>query len=393
MTERLYYTDNALTEFTAQVVAVNDTGLRVELDRTAFYPESGGQPADRGTLNGIAVTELLDQDGSIVHVLASPFPGKPGDQAEGVIDRDRRFDHMQQHTGQHLLSAVIQELFGVGTVSFHMGAELSTIELACESFTPQMAQTAERRVLENVMARLPVTVRFLDSAEAEGLRKATERSGTLRIVEIEGVDRSACGGTHVGNTGEIGLVLIRGAEKIRSNVRIGFLCGFRALARTRQEFGTLSEASRALSCSPQDLPRAVRTIAERAAQAEKSLQRTQSELAELRGRELYGKTEPDETGLRIAVRRMNALDESARAEALAFTSGTRAACICLGCGEKTSLLICVSEDSGLHAGNLLKSVLTRLGGRGGGSARSAQCSFSSSAEAEAALTALQQELR
>lgn len=393
MTERLYYADSTLTGFTARIVAVDGSGTRVELDRTAFYPESGGQPRDFGTLGGIAVTDILEEDGRIIHMLAGPFPGRPGETVQGIVDRDRRRDHMQQHTGQHLLSAVIAELYGVQTVSFHMGGDLSTIELACETFTAEMAAAAERRALEHVIKALPVTVQFADAADVEGLRKATARTGTIRIVEITGVDRSACGGTHVGNTAEIGPVLVRGAERIRGNVRIGFVCGMRALTRAREESELLLEAARLLSCSSTAVPRSVQALAERAALAEKACQRSRSELAEMRGKDLYRNTAPDAAGLRVAIGRADSLDDSTRTEAQAFTAGERSVFVCLAGGNKPSLLLAVSEDSGLHAGNLLKPVLSRFGGRGGGSARSAQGSLGDSSTAEAALTALLQELR
>ena len=183
MTERLYYTDSYLHEFAARIVERSDDGLLVYLDRTAFYPASGGQPADGGVISGVPVVDVIDQEERVAHRLAAPLHTGPVDCA---LDWERRFDHMQQHSGQHALSAVFEELFGLRTVSFHLGAESSTIDLEGAPLEPDMVREAERRVNQAVFENRPVTVRFQDAAEAEGLRKAAGREGTLRIVSIEG---------------------------------------------------------------------------------------------------------------------------------------------------------------------------------------------------------------
>ena len=230
MTERLYYDDCYLREFQARVVDTTDNGTRVYLDRTAFYPTSGGQPFDLGTLGGAAVRDVIDEEDRIAHVLDAPVA--VGDVAARV-DWDRRFDHMQQHTGQHLLSAVLIELFNIPTVSFHMGALTSTIEVAAAQIEPSRLERAEERCAEIVAAARPVTVSYEDSSSDLGLRKASARTGTLRIISIDGLDRSACGGTHVRSTAEIGPLLLRKLETLRGNVRIEFVCGLRAIQRAR----------------------------------------------------------------------------------------------------------------------------------------------------------------
>ena len=229
MTERLYYTDARLTEFTARVVEV--AGDRVYLDRTAFYPTSGGQLFDVGTLGDARVVDVVDEKERIAHVLEKPARFSPNDELTARVDWTRRFDHMQQHTGQHLLSAVFEELFGHKTVSVHFGDESSTLDLDAASLSKDRALKAERRANEVVFENRPVTVTFEDAASAAGLRKEVDRTGDLRIVEIEGLDRSACGGTHVRGTGEIGPVVVRRIEKYKQSTRVEFLCGWRALAR------------------------------------------------------------------------------------------------------------------------------------------------------------------
>jgi Ser-tRNA(Ala) deacylase AlaX len=185
MTERLYYTDSYLREFTARVVERSADGLTLYLDRTAFYPASGGQPFDTGAIAGARVVEVVDEDERIAHRMTSPVASET---VECAVDWSRRFDHMQQHTGQHLLSAVFDGLFGLRTVGFHLGGEISTIDLEGGALEAAPLREAERRANEIVCENRPVAVRFQNSAEAEDLRKPSERAGELRIVSIEGLD-------------------------------------------------------------------------------------------------------------------------------------------------------------------------------------------------------------
>src|SRR5436190_13346469 len=206
MTERLYYTDSYLRAFPARVVETADDGRRVYLDRTAFYPTSGGQPFDTGTLGGANVIEVIDEDERVAHILDAPVA--PG-EVSAQIDWPRRFDHMQQHSGQHLLSAVLEEMFKIPTLSFHLGAEVCTIDVAAPAVTSVQIDQCDVRCAEIVGEARPLAITFEDAAAGLGLRKESQRSGTLRIVAIPGIDRSACGGTHVRTTADIGRVLIR----------------------------------------------------------------------------------------------------------------------------------------------------------------------------------------
>jgi alanyl-tRNA synthetase len=285
---------------------------------------------------------------------------------------------MQQHTGQHLLSAVLAETAGIETVSFHMGSDASTIDLACEKLSPELIESAELRCNAIVAEDRAVTVAFEDAASAEGLRKATERSGTIRVVSIEGLDRSACGGTHVRRTGEIGAILLRGTERIRGNTRLEFLCGSRAIRRARADYNALTEIVRAMGCGLDEAPRIVSAQAERLAQAEKQRTKLAIELAQSRGRERYAATAPASSGLRSARVSVNALTEETRAEAQAFTSGAKAMFLAV-CHEPPSLLLACSSDSDMHAGNIVKPAVSAVSGRGGGSASLAQASVPSAA--------------
>src|SRR5579863_5350289 len=182
MTERLYYNDSYVREFRGRVIDSADGGKRVYLDRTAFYPTSGGQPFDVGTLGGVAVREVVDEEERIAHVLETPLDAT---DVEGRVDWVRRFDHMQQHTGQHLLSAVLIELFDIKTVSFHMGAVTSTIDIETPAVDTKRIERVEERCLEIVAEARPVSITYEDSTADLGLRKASAREGTLRIVSID----------------------------------------------------------------------------------------------------------------------------------------------------------------------------------------------------------------
>ncbi len=381
MTDRLYYTDSYLREFRARVTDRADGGRRIYLDRTAFYPTSGGQPYDTGAVAGVPVVEVADDGDRVAHLLASPLPEDAG-EVDCRIDWERRFDHMQQHSGQHLLSAVLVEAFGIPTVSFHLGQESSTIDLETAALEPVRVLEAERRVNQAVFENRPLGISFEDAAQTRDLRKPSEREGTLRIVTIEGLDRSACGGTHVARTGEIGPVLLRKLEKIRNTVRVEFVCGQRAVSRARADFDALSRVSQMVSGSLDEVPAIVAAQLEVARNAEKARRKLEADLAQYQGRELYDATPPDENGIRRALKRLSAGNlEDLRALAQSFTAQPKAVFIAAldpnRDGDPAAVLFAVSADSGLDAGKLLKAALVEAGGRGGGNPRMAQGSLPS----------------
>lgn len=375
MTERLYFTDSYLTRFQARVVELQDEGRRVVLDRTAFYPTSGGQPHDLGQINGISVLEVSDEEDRIVHVLAAPLTSA---DVEGVIYWERRLDHMQQHSGQHLLSAVFDQLHSAPTLSFHLGTESSTIDLDTPTLSPAQIRAAELRANQLIQQNLAFGVSFEDAAQAAGLRKESTREGTLRIVSIGELDRSACGGTHVRATGEIGPLLLRKIEKIRNSTRVEFICGQRAITRARADFDALSQIARQFSAPLDETTALVTAQLEQAKDAAKSRLKLASELNTLRGRALYSETPPGASGRHrhIENRAQGPLDDELRTLAQSFCASPNA--IFLATSENPpSALLAVSPDSGLHAGNLLKEALVAAGGRGGGSAQLAQGSLHS----------------
>jgi alanyl-tRNA synthetase len=385
-TNRLYYTDAYRTTFAGTVIDRDENGTRVYLNETAFYPTSGGQPHDLGTLAGVPVTDVVDEGDRIAHVLASPLPPSAS-SAEGSIDWDRRFDHMQQHTGQHLISAVFEDLFGFPTVSVHFGPDYSTLDVETESVSRQQLLMVEAQTNAVVGEARPVVVTFEDAATAVGLRKASDREGTLRIVSIDGVDRSACGGTHVRSTAEIGPVLLRSMEKIRKATRIEFVCGQRAVRRARRDFEALGKIAASLSASADEAAELVAGQTERLKDADNARKRLEKELATYRVRDRYDAAAPDSSGVRTIVIRDAASMDDVRTLAQAAFALPKV--VVIGAlSNPPSVLMASSEDSGVDAGRTIKERLAAVGGRGGGSPRIAQGSVPNAEALESVVSSL-----
>jgi alanyl-tRNA synthetase len=386
MTLRLYYTDSYLRTFDASVVEGADDGRRIYLDRTAFYPTSGGQPFDTGTLAGVGVVDVIDEGDRIAHLLAGPLPH--AGKVTGSVDWERRFDHMQQHTGQHLLSAVLHELYGHATVSVHFGRESSTLDLDTDALDHTRLVEVETRANQVVTENRPVDVSFEQAAGTTGLRKSSSREGTLRIVTIRDLDRSACGGTHVRATGEIGPILITRAERAKRNLRLEFLCGARAVRRARADLDLLTRLSAQLSAAGHELPGLIdaqRAELKAAAAARRELE---EELASLRARDLYAASPPGRSGLRsiLVWEEDGPID---RMRPLAQAVATMPKVLFVGWMENPpALLVAASEDSGLDAGRLLRWSLEPAGGRGGGNSRIGQGTAPSGPALEQAVAAI-----
>jgi len=370
-TERLYYTDAYLPELSARVVDATEDGRRIYLDRTAFYPTSGGQLHDLGILAGQPIIDVVDEDERIAHVLTAPASLEIGREVAGKVDWTRRFDHMQQHTGQHLLSAVFEDLFGAKTVSVHFGEATSTLDLETDSMSPQSIEKAERRANLVIAENRPVTVGFEDAATAKGLRKAVDRAGMLRIITITDLDRSACGGTHVRATGEIGGLLIRGSERTKKAIRIEFVCGLRAVARARADFQALTAIASSLSTSIDSVAPVVSTQATQLKESEKARQALERQVGGFRAGAMYDATTPTSDGIRLVAltNEMPTMD-TLRSLAMGVIERPKAAFV--GSTGEGQVLVATSEDSGLDAGKALREALSALGGKGGGSPRLAQ---------------------
>ena len=386
MTQRLYYTDSFLYEFDAEVVNLNQADPRpaIMLDRTAFYPTSGGQIFDTGWLfptrtdehRKLRVVEVAEgEDGSVVHFIEAAGGLEPGTRVHGIIDADRRRDHMQQHSGQHVLSAAFVRLFNVPTVSFHMGIEACSIDLETKPLAADQVEAAEALANEVVTENRPVDVRFVTQAEATtlGLRKfpPVERE-KLRLIDIRGFDLTACGGTHVHSTGQIGCILLRKIEKVRQSWRVEFVCGKRAIGTARRDYATLLEAGELFSSHIWDVPEQIRKIQEQARASRKAQESWFDELAEIYADRLLAET-PESGGRRIIVRVFPERDLAfikRLAQQLTRRSSTAAAF--LATTGKPALVFAQSPGQPFNMAALMKEALQTLGGRGGGSKDMAQ---------------------
>ena len=381
MTERLYYTDPYLKEFDARLVGVRDVDGRsgVVLDRTAFYPSSGGQPFDTGTIGGARVVGVVDgEDGAIVHVVEGlvevSVPGPPGlEILTGRIDWVRRFDHMQQHTGQHVLSAAVDHVCGVRTESFHLGAVSSTIDLAREL---TLAEIAESEDLANavVWEDRPVAIRFVDAEDTAALqlRKESARTGTLRIIDVEGFDVSACGGTHVGRTGAIGIIAISGWERLRGGTRLEFRCGSRALHAHRMLRDTAAASGRLLSTSSDELPQAIERLQEDGKELRRRVKDLESRLAGYEADAVAARA-VDVHGVRLVAEAVPDADMNAIktiAQGVAARPGHVA--VLLTATSPASVIIARAPDVQVDAARILKQLITHFGGKGGGRPELAQ---------------------
>ena len=374
MTDRLYYNDSYLQWFEAEIEEAADDGRRLYLNRTAFYPTSGGQPHDLGEINGITVVEVIDEEERVAHLLSSPVtPGK----VQGTINWARRIDFMRQHSGQHLLSAVFETELGARTASVHFGDESVTVDLEIPALAAQDLQRVERQANLIVMENRQVLVAYEDAENAEGLRKASSRQGLLRVVSIAGLDKSACGGTHVRSTGEVGPILLRRLDKIRGNVRVEFLCGPRAIDRARKDYEELSSIAKQFSCSLEDAGSSVAAILDRAKSIDKQVRTLSTKLAETEARCLHAATLAQENGIKVISRIVDAAaSEETRSIAQAFAACGKAVFQLYSTNPPSAMLAC-SADSGHHAGNLLKNAFALAGGKGGGSATFGQGSLPS----------------
>ena len=367
MTERLYYTDPYLREFDATLVdTVSHEGkTALVLDRTAFYPASGGQPADAGAFHDVRVLDVVDaDDGRVLHIV-DRAPSTTS--LHGTIDWTRRFDHMQQHSGQHVLSAAVDRLFGVRTESFHLGVEYSTIDLAREVTSAEM-QRAEDEANRVVWEDRPVAIRFASADEARtlGLRKETARQGTIRLIEIAEFDRSACGGTHVARTGAIGIIAVSAVERFRGGSRITFLCGDRALAGFRALKEAVNGSVRVLSVTPSELPSAIERLQADAKELRRQVKTYQEQVASSRADALAASAE--RVGdVRIVAASLDAWDANGlKLIASRIVEHPGFAVALVSEPSPSAIVIVRSDDVGVDAGAALKAIVSRFGGKGGG---------------------------
>ncbi len=371
---RLYYTDSLQTTFSATVTHVESVGAQwhVVLDTTAFYPTSGGQPYDTGTLGPATVVDVIDDEArGVVHVVDRALT--VGETVRGEVAWPRRFDHMQQHTGQHILSAAFDRTCSVRTESFHLGTTSCTIDLAREVSAAEIA-AAEQAANAVVWEDRPVTVRFADEAEAARLplRKESLRTGMLRLIDVTDFDLSACGGTHVPSTGMVGIIAVAGWERFKGGSRIEFVCGGRALASHQRLRDCVTSLVRQTTVAPHELAGAVERLQTENRTANKTIRTLQEELARSMASALAASAEGVGPFRRVIVSQpgWDASALKALASALAATPGLVA--VVVGSGTPAPLVVARAADVAFDAGACVKQITSALGGRGGGRPELAQ---------------------
>ncbi len=376
MTERLYYSDAMLREFTARVVAhrATDRGPAVRLDRTAFYPTSGGQPHDTGSLDGVRVLDVWDDEaGAVWHLLERPAAG---DAVRGAIDWERRFDHMQQHSGQHLLSAACVRLLDAPTISFHLGTETSHIDLATPALSWDDAFRVEADVNRVICEDRPVEVHVVDerTIHTVPLRRPPKVSGAIRVIWIRDYDAVACGGTHVPRTGAVGILKIVRLERYKGGMRVAFLCGARALADYQRVLRAVQAVSADLSVHPNEVGDAVARLHGELKETRRALHAADDALMAAVAQRLWQET-PEQGGARRLVAHLEGHSfEQARAIASHAITRPRTLALLAVSDVKGVRLVCArgADLPDLSAAAILQHAAGALGGRGGGTADQAQ---------------------
>jgi len=380
MTERLYYHDSFLYSFDAYVLECAERNGKtvVVLDRTAFYPTSGGQVFDTGKFilsdnREVPVTEVAEEeDGQVFHIV--PEQLEKGQSVVGLIDAARRRDHMQQHSGQHVLSAAFVRLFNAPTVSFHMGVETCTIDLAVKSLSAIQVAQAEQLANEIVTEDRPVNIRFvlLEEARQLELRKLPpKQTEELRLIDIVDFDLTPCGGTHVRSTGQIGAILLRKIENVKQGMRVEFVCGARAVATARQDYTTLTQAAAPLSAHIRELPQQIDKLLQENKAAGKTHHKLLEELAELQTDRLLAQAKGTPRLVISVFAERDATFIKLLAQKLTASSDQVIALFASGAGQ-TTLVFAQTPGMKSNMGKLMKDAMNKLGGRGGGSADMAQ---------------------
>lgn len=373
MSGRLYQDDPYTTEFEAEVTGVLDFDGRpgVVLDATHFYPESGGQPCDKGTLGGEEVESVIEDERGIVHLLAAPPEFGPGDRVRGVVDWRRRFINMQQHTGQHILSKAFEQVLEARTVSSALGTEHSTIDVSRLGLTWEDMERVEALANNMVYENRPVEVREVPPEEAGDIRtKKAAKPGVerdlLRIVEVSGFDRSPCGGTHVRATGEVGHIKVLRWEKVRDATRVEFMCGALAGRDYFWKNRFVVDLAQRLTTKDTSLPALIDDTINEAKSLRKDLGRLKGELAAYRVEDLRaGAEHVGGTAIIAACFKDMGLPELRQVALTAVQSGSTVVLFCVK-AEKAQFIFSRSEDVKIDLRDAMKAACEVVGGRGGG---------------------------
>lgn len=372
MVRKLYHESPYTRIFSGKVVKQferPDGKWEVVLDQTAFYPTSGGQPCDLGTLGGKAVLDVAESEGEIIHILAGPLP--LGEPVEGRIDWERRVDHMQQHCGQHILSQAFLRIMQAETVSFHLSENSVTIDLDCDDLTWDQAREVERLANDVVMGSLPVTIHEFDDLSDLNLpvRKISKVAKNIRVVEIDKFDYSPCGGTHPASTGEIGLIKILKWERQKGNVRVHFACGRRALADYQEKTEIINKLTSRLSVGMEDFVETIDAWDQELKKARKDLFLLTTQLLEYEARNLAAAMEHNVVVAKFQGRPVQELRVLLNQVLKICPEGV----VLLGVEHpKPFVLFGAGENSTVDVSQILRECGTKYGWRGGGTPKVAQ---------------------
>jgi len=399
--DRLYYNDARLLEFDAKVVLCegpikDEAGRdlwRAKLSPNAFYPESGGQPSDRGTVNGNPLIDVMeDEAGEVVVILGEKVSG----DVHCIIDGARRFDLMQQHTGQHILSAAFERLFGFETVGFHLGEEYCTVDLDTERLEEWQADKGEDESNKVVFSNVPVLARFVDNEQLASfnLRKMPKVETDIRIVSVEGFDNCPCGGTHVSYTGEIGLIKITRIDRAKGKVRLELLCGGRALRDYSRKNRQLLKAASSLSVHPADLESQIERILSQIKDLRKSLADTSARLMEYDAAKVWHDALP-EGGVKVIIYNagLGNMDTAKQFALKLVANPATVAAVGASGPDNAYLVVARSQDLKIDASAAFKAAVSLMGGKGGGNPAMAQGGGSDAAKLDQALEAAKEHLR
>jgi alanyl-tRNA synthetase len=372
-TERLYDDDPYLTEFRAEVIEILPYGDKygIVLDRTAFYPAGGGQPWDTGYLNDEKVSEVIEKDGKLLHIVDNKLLST---EVKGSVNWARRFDFMQQHTGQHILSACFEKLLNGSTDSFHMGKDIVSIEINIDNFSIDDAERIENMANDIIYSNLPVITRIVNGEEINSLplRKMPKVTENIRIVEVKEIDYSPCGGTHVRATGEVGMIKIKSWEKCKGGIRFTFVCGSRALKDYGMYNSIIRTLCEKLSVRDSEIIEAIDKLLFDLRNTEKQLSASTQELMRIEADNII-KEYPVVSGIRLISRvfdNRSINDVKLLAQYLTKVPGTVALLACKN--ENAQAIFSRSEDVNMDMNTLFKAVLPLIDGKGGGNSRTAQ---------------------
>jgi alanyl-tRNA synthetase len=393
MTQKLYYENAYIRTFSAKVLkeAEDEQGLYVVLDKTAFYPTGGGQPCDKGQLNNSLVEGVEEVNGEIRHYLSTSL--SEGTEVEGAIQWIRRFDYMQQHAGQHILSAAFEELHNIETIGFHLGNEMVTIDLNIEALDEGLARDAELLANQIIFENRTIEPRFVDVDElaALPLRKAPTVQENIRVVIIDNFDYNGCGGTHPLQTGEVGQIKILSWERHKQKVRLTFVCGHRALYELTKKQSLLAQSARVLKCNEQDLPVKVENLIQAQKELEKALQVATEQLLEVEAQELIRSHDTNIIGVAFQQRSMQELQQLA----MKITNEQQEAIVLFVTedSERLQLLCACGKQVAQNMNDIVKEVLPLIDGKGGGNKTSARGGGITRISADELLVALRTQLQ